>query len=171
MSSMTDEGRRDPSGAILFAGTAVDILVPAEATTGAFSLLRFANPAGCWTPPHLHRNEDETVFVLSGTLKVETEERAVDVGPGQAIVLSRGRPHRLGNPGAQEAQALVLCTPGGFDAFVRAAGRPMPDAGPAMDEADIARLLQAAPDHGIELLPPEHAAPRCDRGCGSSGRV
>ena len=154
MSSITEERRCDRAGAILFAGTAVDILVPAEATTGAFSLLRFANPAGCWTPPHLHRNEDETVFVLSGTLRVETEERAMDVGPGQAMVLSRGRPHRLGNPGAQEVRCLVLCTPGGFDAFVRAAGRPMPHGGPAMDETDIARLIQAAPRHGIELLPP-----------------
>jgi quercetin dioxygenase-like cupin family protein len=154
MSSIMEQRGCDRAGAILFAGTAVDVLVPAEETTGAFSLLRIANPAGCWTPPHLHRNEDETVFVLSGTLRVETEERAMDVGPGQAIVLPRGRPHRLGNPGAQEAHFLVLCTPGGFDAFVRAAGRPMPDNGPAMDEADIARLIQAAPCHGIELLAP-----------------
>ncbi|WP_419757226.1 cupin domain-containing protein [Acidisoma sp.] len=159
MSSMTEESRRDRAGAILFAGTAAEILVPTEATAGAFSLLRIANPADCWTPRHLHRNEDETVFVLSGLLRVEMEERAMDVGPGQAIVLSRGRPHRLGNPGAEEARFLVLCTPGGFDAFVRTAGRPMPDGGPAMDETDIARLIQAAPRHGIELLPPETLRP------------
>ncbi|WP_171033906.1 cupin domain-containing protein [Lichenicoccus roseus] len=156
MDSMTEQTRRD--GAILFAGTAVNVLVSAEAMAGAFSMLLVANPPGCWTPPHVHRNEDETVLVLAGTLRVETEERAMNVGPGQAVVLPRGRPHRLGNTGAQETRFLVLCTPGGFDDFVRAAGRPMPKGGPTMDEADIARLVQAAPRHGIELLAP--AAPR-----------
>ena len=139
-------------GPILFAGTAVDVLVPAEATAGAFSLLRIVNPPRCWTPPHLHRNEDETVFVLTGTLRVETEEQVTDLEPGQVIVLPRGRPHRLGNAGVEEACCLVLCTPGGFDDFVRAGGRSMPEGGPTMNETDVARLVEAAPRYGVELM-------------------
>ncbi len=153
MSTTMDQARHDDT--MLFAGTAVNILIPAAATGGTFSLLRIAHPPGCWTPPHLHRSEDETVFVLSGTLRAETEEHATDVGPGQAIVLPRGQPHRLGNVGPGDARFLVLCTPGGFDGFVRAAGRSMPDGGPMLTEADVARLVWAAPYHDVELLAPD----------------
>ena len=148
------------NGTILFAGTMVDVLVPATAMDGTFSLLRIANPPGCWTPPHLHRVEDETVYVLSGTMRAETPDGARDLLSGQALVLPRGRPHRLGNAGAEEAHFLVLCTPGGFDGLVRAAGRSA-GAGetPAMTEADVARLVEAAPRHGIELLAPDALSP------------
>ena len=147
-------------GTVLFAGTMVDVLVPATAMDGSFSLLRIANPPGCWTPPHLHRVEDETVYVLSGTIRAETLDGARDLLPGQALVLPRGRPHRLGNAGAEAARFLVLCTPGGFDGFVCAAGRPA-GAGetPAMTEADVARLVEIAPRYGIELLAPDALSP------------
>ena len=150
MSDTTDQ--TSPNGAILFAGTAAVILVSAATTGGAFSLLRIAQPPGCWTPPHLHRNEDETVYVLSGTLRAECAGRTADIGPGQVIVLPRGQVHRLGNAAAEETTCLVLCTPGGFDGFVRDAGRAMPDGGPVVTEADIDRLMRAAPRYGIELL-------------------
>ena len=147
-------------GTILFAGTTVDVLVPATAIDGAFSLLRIANPPGCWTPPHLHRVEDETVYVLSGTMRAETLDGARDLLPGQALVLPRGRPHRLGNAGAETARFLVLCTPGGFDDFVCAAGRSA-GAGEtsAMTKADVARLVEIAPRYGIELLAPNALGP------------
>ena len=145
---------------ILFAGTAVDVLVPSAVTDGAFALLRIANPPGCWTPPHRHQFEDETVYVLSGTMQVRTSDGARELRPGQALVLPRGQPHQLGNAGTEEANLLVLCTPGGFDDFVRAAGRPASAGGtPSMTETDVARLIQAAPRYGIELLPPDAAAP------------
>lgn len=150
MSSTTDQ--TSPGDAILFAGAGVDVLVSAAATGGAFSLLRFAQPPGCWTPPHLHRNEDETVFVLSGTLRAETAGHTADLASGQVIVLPRGQAHRLGNTTAAEASFLVLCTPGGFDGFIREAGRTMAEGGPAITAADIDRLVQVAPRYGIALL-------------------
>ncbi len=137
---------------IQFAGTTTDILVPAARSDGAFSLLRITTPPGGRTPPHLHRNEDETVLVLSGSIRVETEAGQVDLSPGVALTLPREQAHRLSNIGSVEAEALVLCTPGGFDGFVRSAGRPAQADDPAMTEADITRLVQAAPQYGIELL-------------------
>ena len=161
-------------GTILFAGTTVDVLLPATAMDGAFALLRIANPPGCWTPPHLHQVEDETVYILSGMIRAETPDGTRNVLPGQALVLPRGRPHRLGNAGAEEARFLVLCTPGGFDGFVRAAGRSA-GAGetPAMTEADVARLVEAAPRYGIELLAPDALSPMAtgNTGCQAAPTV
>lgn len=151
--------RVQASSTWLFAGTTVDILVPTAATAGEFTLLRIGNPPGCWTPPHQHRNEDETVFVLAGTLRVETGNDAITIEAGQALVLPRGQLHRLGNAAAEQARLLVLCTPGGFDEFVQAAGRPVLDQGLSMTEAEIARLIEVAPRHGITLLPPDALRP------------
>ena len=145
---------------ILFAGTAVNVLVPSVATDGAFALLRIANPSGCWTPQHRHQVEHETVYILSGTLRAEVPDGARDLLPGQALVLPRGRPHQLGNAATEETHFLVLCTPGGFDNFVRAAGRlAAASETPAMTEADVVRLMEAAPRYGIELLAPDGATP------------
>ncbi len=148
--------RTGRGGTILFAGTVVDVLVPATVTDRAFALLKIDNPAGCWTPAHRHRVESETVYVLSGTMRAELAHGAYDLLPGQALVLPRGQPHRLGNAGPQAASFLVLATPGGFDEFVRAAGRSAKwGEEPTMSDADRERLVEAAPRHGIELLPPD----------------
>lgn len=157
--SITIEDQAARDNGILFAGTAVDVLVPATATQGAFTLLRFVNPSGSWTPLHLHHLEDETVYVLSGTMRAELPDGARDLVPGQALILPRGQPHRLGNVGDVEARFLVLCTPGGFDDFIRAAGRPGDTSDMQMTEADAARLVEAAPRHGIELPAPGGPGP------------
>ena len=144
---MTFSKRNGP--AVLFAGRAVDVLIPTEQTGGAFSLLRLSHPPGCWTPLLLHRNKSETLFVVSGSVRVETAAGSIDLLPGQALTLARGRPHRIGNVSGAEARLLSLSTPGGFPRLVRAAGQP---AG-VTDRAD--RLRREAPHDGIELLDPQ----------------
>ncbi len=42
---------------------------------------------------HQHENEDELFFVLEGTFFVELEERDVELGPGQGLVVPRGVRH------------------------------------------------------------------------------
>ena len=145
------------SHAILFAGTVVDVLIDGDRTAEQFSLLRITNPPGVSTPPHRHRDEDETLYVLSGRLQVETGGASRDVTAGEAIHLPRGEAHRVSNPGPGEAQALVFCTPSGFERFVRAAGETVAAATPARapDAAAMARLGDLAPKFGIEILPPD----------------
>src|SRR3954451_18831371 len=67
---------------IAFAGTLVEILVAGDETDRQFSLLRITNPPGVWTPPHRHLHEEETIYVLSGQVQVETggETRSLSAG-------------------------------------------------------------------------------------------
>lgn len=100
------------------------------------------------------------MYVLSGTIRALLPDGTRDLLPGQALLLPRGQPHRLGNIGPGEARFLVLCAPGGFDAFVRAAGRLAgPHDLPQITDADVARLIEAAPRHGVELLAPKALEP------------
>ncbi len=141
---------------VSFAGTLVDILVSGEETGQRFSLLRITNPPGVWTPPHRHLHEEETLYVLSGRVEVETGGRTCSLSVGEVAILPRGQAHRLGNAGPGTAEALVLCTPSGFEQFVREAGQPATTSAPAQvpDTQALARLGSLSTRFGIELLPP-----------------
>jgi len=157
---------------LTFAGTEVNILVSTMQTRGAFSLMHLRNPPGCWTPPHRHRNEDETFFILSGSIQTQTEDGIMDLLPGQVVTLPRGHTHRMGNVGHEDAQLLVLCAPGGFDEFVRAAGQPFATGGDvAVTGADLYRLVQEAPCHGVELLGPEALPPVTAADASAAGKL
>jgi mannose-6-phosphate isomerase-like protein (cupin superfamily) len=45
-------------------------------------------------PWHLHDDEDEFFLVWKGRFHVEFRDRAVDLGPGEALVVPRGTEHR-----------------------------------------------------------------------------
>jgi mannose-6-phosphate isomerase-like protein (cupin superfamily) len=43
---------------------------------------------------HLHPNSDETFLVVEGRLKIEFEDGALELGPGQMATVPRGVRHR-----------------------------------------------------------------------------
>ena len=53
---------------------------------------------------HRHEGEDELFFVLEGRLRIEFEDGAVDLGPGEMAVVPKGVLH---NPVA-EAECLLM---------------------------------------------------------------
>jgi len=63
-------------------------------------LVRFRGPY-VW---HDHENEDEMFFVIEGRLRIDFRDRAVELGPGEFLIVPRGVEHR---PDADD-EALVL---------------------------------------------------------------
>jgi quercetin dioxygenase-like cupin family protein len=126
-------------------------------TNGAFALIEAIVPPGSGPPPHVHRREDEAFYVLEGTLRFHADGHTFDAGPGGWITLAKGSPHRFENVSSAPARMLILVTPAGLDAFFVEVGRPAvtrsPEEGRPTPE-DIARLLEAAPRYGLEILPP-----------------
>ena len=47
---------------------------------------------------HQHDREDELFFVLEGTLLVDLEDRTLELGPRQAVMVPRGVTHRTRAP-------------------------------------------------------------------------
>jgi mannose-6-phosphate isomerase-like protein (cupin superfamily) len=43
---------------------------------------------------HKHDDEDEFFYVVSGRFLIDLEDRTVDLGPGQAVVIPKGVRHR-----------------------------------------------------------------------------
>ncbi len=54
---------------------------------------------------HCHDDEDELFFVLQGTLRIELEDRAVDLASGELFVVPKGVRH---NPVADEECLILL---------------------------------------------------------------
>lgn len=54
---------------------------------------------------HSHDEEDELFFILKGSLRIEMEDRAVELGEGQAFVVPKGVRH---NPIAEHECHVML---------------------------------------------------------------
>jgi mannose-6-phosphate isomerase-like protein (cupin superfamily) len=67
-------------------------------------------------PRHTHSREDESFYILTGTLDVECGEDRLRAGPGSFVFLPRHLPHVFRSVGGQ-ATALLIVTPGGLDEY------------------------------------------------------
>lgn len=155
MELMTIEPVLDEGRAVWFLDTLTLVKAAREQTGGAFGLCEQWAPAGSTTPYHLHRNEDESFYVLEGKVTFVTEDRRIEGRPGSFVFLPRGVPHGLRVGGTSSARYLVLTTPGGFEDFVVEMGEPavqrvLPPAVPP----DMAKLMALAAKYGIEILGP-----------------
>lgn len=127
----------------------VTIRLSAAQTGDAITLLEIESPPGGGIPPHTHRYEDETVFVLQGSYTLLAGEQQEDLGPGDARFFARGTRHGYVNSGTGLARLLVHLSPGGIheqflDEIADLAARPM-------WESDLARIVTLAPAYGIEF--------------------
>jgi quercetin dioxygenase-like cupin family protein len=92
--------------------------VAAEETGGRLALVEFEGVRGATAPRHRHHWEDETLFVVTGQLRVFLGRDWHEVGAGAAIVLPRGIEHTF-VVATERARLLIALTPAGFENFYR----------------------------------------------------
>lgn len=61
-------------------------------------------------PPHLHRNDDESWYVLEGRLRIRIGGDEVEAHEGSAVFVPRGTPHTYWNPGPGPTRYLLVMT-------------------------------------------------------------
>jgi quercetin dioxygenase-like cupin family protein len=84
--------------------------VPAK----SFTLTEFAGSEGAWTVPHLHREMEESFFVLDGTFTFSVGEQQLEVSPGAYLLVPRGTGHTIA-AGSGGGRLLILMVPGGLE--------------------------------------------------------
>lgn len=159
---MEADGRRvthvQPGGGkrLWVADELVTFVVSGDATGGAYALTDSTVPPGGEAPSHVHRREDEAFWVLEGALEITVGGDTFEAGAGSFVHLPRSVPHAYRNAGPTPARFLTLMVPAGLEKFFEEVGRPGadPSAPPPFGEADLERLLAAAPRFGVEILPP-----------------
>ena len=94
-----------------------------EETGGAFSLIHCYFRKGFTPPPHYHKLEDESFYILEGEMDFHVGDKKIKAGPGELIVMPKNVPHHF-ELITDTAKALLLITPAGFETFFREFGRP-----------------------------------------------
>ena len=74
-------------------------------------------------PPHYHKLEDESFYVLEGEIQFHVGDKSFVVGPGGFIFLPRNITHHF-NLISENAKALMQISPAGFEVFFKEFGRP-----------------------------------------------
>ncbi len=78
--------------------------------TTAVSIARMVSPPG-WQEPGQRPEFDEYTVVLKGRLRVESEDGAVEVQAGQAIITHAGQWVRYSTPQPEGAEYIAVCLP------------------------------------------------------------
>jgi quercetin dioxygenase-like cupin family protein len=128
------------------------ILVRGEQSDGRVGIVESTMPAGAPGPPlHVH-DFHETFYVLEGELTFQLGDELFTRAAGEVAFAPRREPHTYANLSGATAQALLVCTPAGFERYfdriaARIAGvepppeasKPIPEVttvGPAIGEQD-----------------------------------
>jgi quercetin dioxygenase-like cupin family protein len=106
------------------------------------------SPAGMGIPPHVHENEDEFIYVLSGEFEIFLDGKVSIAKSGDWLSFTRGTPHGFTNVGSLPGKTLWFVSPGeNFEAFFNELGS-LPEGAP-----DMERLSRLFGDYGLPLLP------------------
>lgn len=146
----------DEGDAYDFLGTLSQIKASGSATGNALAVVHQRLPAGFSPPPHIHHNEDEAFYLLSGNVVAHVGEQQVAARAGSFLWLPRDVQHGFVVSDDGPCTMLVITTPSGFDGFVAEVGSPTTtiDRLPEPSAPDIPRLVEIAGRYGIEFPPP-----------------
>jgi mannose-6-phosphate isomerase-like protein (cupin superfamily) len=106
-------------------------------------------------PPHLHRSQDETHYILEGDFEFVIGERKVDAGVGSVVYVPRTTVHAFTNTGTQKGKILFINTLAGpLEQFLVEFGEPVSDpSSPPEGEPDLDKLQASAQrTGGIEFV-------------------
>lgn len=121
--------------------------------TGAgVGMFELTVPAGARVPPaHSHRNNEEVIYVLEGTLRYTVDDDVRDLKQGDHMYTPRGSVHAFSNPHDQPARALIILTPDiGVQYF-----RDVAEVANAQGGPSPARMAEVMTRYGLVLMPPE----------------
>jgi quercetin dioxygenase-like cupin family protein len=146
---------REEGQAVWFLGTLVIVKATNEQTGGAFGLIDNVMPAGFASPYHMHRNEDESFYVLEGEMTFYVGDERVKVGAGAFVYGPRGVPHGFEVEGTAPARMLLQNYPAGFEGFPVEVGEPAKElALPPAEPPEMERLMAIAANYDVEILGP-----------------
>lgn len=115
-------------------------------------------PFGESPPLHIHHNEDEAFYILSGTIRflIGGEERIVHTG--DTLIAPKGVPHSFRVESPEGARCLTVATGSDFETIIRRGGRPATGRILPAKIAPTPEVMEAlfalAAENGIEVVGP-----------------
>lgn len=139
-----------------FTNARLTVHLSGKDNSGGIALIEHHMAEGFAVPLHVHRDEDESFYVLDGHVRMQIGDEVRRLETGHALTIAAGTPHSF-RIVSREARFLTITT-GPFEAMVRSLSRPAERDGlPPQDaptEAEVAALVAACAAHGIAFQGP-----------------
>jgi quercetin dioxygenase-like cupin family protein len=151
-------GRQSLERSVWYNGWLMTFLATAEDTQGQFALIESVARKGNVPPPHIHRREEETFYVLEGEMTVAVGDRTVRAMPGTMVIVPCHTVHSF-TIESEQLRVLTLLTPAGMEGWFKEFSVPAPamTLPPPREPSysEIQKMLAAAPKFGIEFVLPK----------------
>lgn len=137
-------------GEVLRAGPmAIRVLEDGDRTGHRLGIVKITIPPRVSGPPqHVHRDHDETFYVLAGTATFTTGSEVMQAGPGMLVTAPPGTPHTFANPGDETAVLLCTLTPDLYIGYFRELSSQPPG---KLDPAAVGQIMAR---YATEVIPP-----------------
>jgi mannose-6-phosphate isomerase-like protein (cupin superfamily) len=93
-----------------------------SADTPRFNVGIVTMAAGRRLDQHIHDDEDDSFYILSGALTFEFGDERLVAQPGMFVLVPPGVAHGFANEGEEEVRMLNIHAPAGFDLRIAASG-------------------------------------------------
>ncbi len=125
-------------------------LVDGRLAGAGMGMFELTVPPGARVPPaHSHRDNEEIVYVLDGTLRYTVDDETRDLIAGQRMYTPRGSVHAFSNPHDATARALIMLTPDiGAQYF-----RDIAEVATAPGGPDPTKMVEVMTRYGLVLAP------------------
>ena len=117
---------------------------------GACSVFEAEQAPGERLLPHVHRYEDEIVYVIEGEVEFMIGDQTYRALPGTTVYLPKLIPHGFRIVGTKKAKTLWIVIPGGFEKMAEEMSSLPSDA-----RLDVEKMLEIGRRYGVEFLPPK----------------
>lgn len=136
-----------------YTGWLLTFLATGDQTQGRFALIDAFTRKGNCPPRHIHRNEDESFYILEGEITAWIGDQTIRGTPGTLIFGPRGVPHSF-EIHSDLVRILILLTPSGLEVYFKQFCTPAPALTlppPAeVPYAEVHKLIAVASQYGIE---------------------
>lgn len=138
---------------ITFGGMSISFCLEESDTNGMLTMFEVeVQPAIRMPAPHFHRDFDETVYGLEGTVTFTVDGREVLIGPGGSCFIPRGIVHGFENKTDGKIRFLAIANPGVFGpAYFREVAAVVNAGGPP----NMQKLFAVLRKHGLVPVMPQ----------------
>jgi quercetin dioxygenase-like cupin family protein len=139
-------------------GAVFHFLVRGQQTGNSFSLIQIEVQRGAEPPAHVHQREDESYYVLAGSVHYYTGQQEFVANAGDYVYLPKGITHQF-RVLSESARLLMWISPAGLDEWFWENSAPSPDGkplpvpqGPPPQEA-VERFVGTLAEYGVIMQP------------------
>jgi quercetin dioxygenase-like cupin family protein len=138
-------------------GAVFNFLAKGDETSGRHALIKIVVQRGAEPPRHTHTREDESYFVLKGSVRYTIGEDVITVNEGEYVYLPKDVPHSF-ELLSEKAEVLMWISPAGLDEWFWDNSAPAPDGKPlpisqGPPPADLVEhFVTSLRSYGVEMV-------------------